>query len=212
MELKKNDPQLIGKEILKRLEEVGILMLQDKSFPSVVSTITGKSIQGSWWGHPMANPIYNGLNWAIHRKSILSAKLLAKKVTYIHRRLYPLFFSIVNEVRPWQTKGLSKEAMDLLKAIAERKNGIRSDDSELKLKHPSLKKHIDDLETRLLVYANEIHTESGKHAKELKLWARSEVYNGKIEPYDSAIEKFNSLVTELNERSGSNLRLPWAKK
>lgn len=162
----KNTPQNIGKKIIKELEEKGILLLQDKTFPSIISTIIGEPITGSWWGHPMANPIYNGLNWAIEKESILSAKLLSKKVTYIDKKLYPFFFSIISEVRLWQIEGISKESAELLKKINKRKNGIRSDDAELQLQYPSFKKHIDDLETRLLVYGQEIHTEVGKHAKE----------------------------------------------
>lgn len=210
--MKENSPAVIGKKIIKELNKKGVLLLQDKTFPSVVSTIVGEPIIGSWWGHPMANPIYNGLNWAIDQKSIISAKLLSKKVTYINKKLYPFFFSIVSEVRPWQLKGLSKESTELMAMIKKSKTGIRSDSPEFKLKYPALKKHIDDLETRLLIYTEEIHTEGGKHAKEIKPWAKSVLFTGKLSSYEVALEEFNFIVLKLNKKSNSKIKLPWPSK
>jgi hypothetical protein len=205
----KDTPAKIGKKIIAELKDKKLLLLQDKSFPSIVAFIVGAPIQGSWWGHPLANPIYNGLNWAIDRESLLSAKLISKKVTYIDKALYPYFFSIVSEIRPWQTKGLSFEALKLYKVITKCKSGIRSDDEELKKKFPDFKKNIETLEVRLMIYTDEVHTESGKHVKEIKSWPQTKVYKGVISSYEVALEKISTIVHEANIKYQAKMKLPW---
>jgi hypothetical protein len=63
--MNKESPSQVGKKIIVELKNKKILLLQDKSFPIIVTFIVGGPIIGSWWGHPLANSIYNGLNWAI---------------------------------------------------------------------------------------------------------------------------------------------------
>ena len=42
-------------QALERLEEHGLLLLQDKTLPSLVGLIAGEPVSGSWWGHPRAH-------------------------------------------------------------------------------------------------------------------------------------------------------------
>ncbi len=42
--------------LIAALETGGLLLLQDKSFPSVVGVITGESLAGSWWSQSACDP------------------------------------------------------------------------------------------------------------------------------------------------------------
>lgn len=196
-------PKIMGQEILKEIKRNKVLLLQDKFFPNIVNLITKEEIKGSWWGHPLANLIYNGLNWLEDNGGILCLKFLSGKVTYIDSSLQPYFYTIVKEKRDWQIKGLTKDDLKLLKVIEV--HSIRSDDSAYKT--DSVKKSLERLEKRLLIYAHEEHTDSGKHIKIYKKWEISKKI--KTVSYEEALAKFELLVHRMNEYSNSKVKLPW---
>jgi hypothetical protein len=69
------------------------------------------------------------------------------------------------------------------------------------------------LEQKLLVYAEEFHTESGAHSKRLETWRRWARRRGLRGPKMAAVEAkraLEELVRELNVRFQADGRLPWS--
>ena len=54
--------------------------------PSLVTTILGEPVRGSWWGHPQSHRIF-GITRAVRASP--SVLLVQGKVTLVHRRLWP---------------------------------------------------------------------------------------------------------------------------
>ena len=205
---KLKDPKVMGKKILSLLEKDKILLLQDKSFPSIVSKIIGQNIVGSWWGHPMANPIYNGLRWLEDHHPVLIIKLISGKVTYVHESLFADIYSIVREPRDWQLKKLNDDDQAVLKYIQKKKKVVSNDPQLMNLVKDA-KKSLLNLEKKLLVYSSEEHTESGKHIKEFKIWKDSKISASKPGDYTSALKKIEKHITKLSGDTREKVKLPW---
>lgn len=201
-------PAVIGKKIFKLLEKYKLILLQDKTFPNIVAEITGENIVGSWWGHPLANPIYNGLQWLEYNRSILAIKLIDGKVTYIHEDLFADIYSIVCKSRDWQTQKLKDEDQQILKYVSKKKK-IMSDDSGLAKLSKDPKKSFVNLEKKLLIYSMEEHTDSGKHIKEYMTWEKSKIAVPKPNDYLVSKNHIENLVALLNKKSGAKTKLPW---
>jgi hypothetical protein len=202
------NPSVMGMKIYKLLEADKILLLQDKSFPNIVSKIVGGKIVGSWWGHPLANPIYNGLGWLEHNRNVLVIKLLDGKVTYIHESLFSEIYSIVSETRNWQLKNLKPDDLKLFKYVSK-KNKVPSDDPQLKNLVKDTKKSFAILENKLMLFCEEEHTESGKHIKIFMPWKKSKIHCKNPTHYDLARNTVEKVIADLNKRSASKAKLPW---
>lgn len=57
--------------------------------PNVVEAITGEPVKGSWWGHSKGREIFRILQDLHASTEILVCRLVAGKVTFVHRRLWP---------------------------------------------------------------------------------------------------------------------------
>ncbi len=56
---------------------------------SLVEAVIGEPIRGSWWAHPQGRQIF-ALTRAIREcPDVLVCRLVAGKITYVHRRLWP---------------------------------------------------------------------------------------------------------------------------
>jgi hypothetical protein len=142
------------------LAKHGLLLLQDKKLPSAVGLITGEVVSGSWWSHPRAQEIFRKLE---ELDDVMAAKLIAGKVTFIHRRLRPAMAAVGAARERWQMRGLSPAARRLL-ARVDRDGSVRASGPATK-----------ELQLRLLVKAREEHTESGRHETVLEPWPTSKL-------------------------------------
>ena len=140
------------------LNQFGLLLLQDKNLPSAVSIITDERVSGSWWSHPRANEIFRALQ---ELDDVLTVKLIAGKVTFVHPRLQPAVAAVGAAREAWQMRGLSPAARRLL-ARVDRDGSVRASGPASK-----------ELQLRLLVNAREEHTESGRHETVLEPWPAS---------------------------------------
>jgi hypothetical protein len=144
--------------------------------PSLVGEIVGGPIRGSWWGHPKAAVIFNIAQVLDHSPEVLVAKLLAGRVSFIHRALWPALYRVVSD-RSWKataTEAISEGARELL-ARVERSRGVRLDQISPEAapsERRQLKVAKDELEKGLLVHAAEVHTERGSHSTMLMDWRR----------------------------------------
>lgn len=149
------------RQILEELERRGLLLLQDKRLPSVVSLFTGETLKGSWWAHPRSHEIFRLLTELGKHPDVLFCKLVAGKVTLVHRRLWPALFAVGTSQEPWQTLGLTRRAATLWKRV-EKSGSVVASGTPVK-----------ELERRLLAFAREEHTESGAHRMLVTSWSRS---------------------------------------
>jgi len=163
-------------QALEAINGYGLLLFSDPALPSVVGMIVGQPIRGSWWGHPRGHLIYRTMNALEEQPDVLAVKLIAGKVTYIHRRLWPALVAVAIARATWQVAGLSTGAAWLLR-LTDVEGEVQTHD--LPPLHPALglqRKHVPnitrELERRLLVHATEVHTPSGALAKILQTWQR----------------------------------------
>lgn len=112
-----------SRSVLRELAQSGLLLLQDKVRPSVVSLLTGHTVRGSWRGHPKSHEIFRVLTRLANHREVLFCKLLAGKVTLVHRLLWPAFLGVATSRAAWQTKGLSLSARKLWR-ITERERSV----------------------------------------------------------------------------------------
>ena len=143
------------------LERHGLLLLQDKILPSAVGIIAGERVAGSWWSHPRSQEIFRRLEELHAGGDVRDTKLIGRKVTFVHRRLWPALFAAGNERGDWQMRALALAARRLL-AQVDQKGSARASGPAAK-----------ELQARLLVDAHEEHTPSGKHITVLKRWPQS---------------------------------------
>ncbi len=139
-------------------------------------------------------------------------KLISGKVTLVHRKLWPEIFAIGTARAPWQMKGLSKSARNLLEMIDEQ-GSLRTD--QLAWPKSGTAKPGEaarELEKKLLIYAGQFHTESGAHAKLLetwKTWALGIDFPIGTMQLEKAMQKMEGRVRKLNEEFEAKARLPW---
>jgi hypothetical protein len=66
--------------------------------PSLAEAVAGAPIRGSWWAHPRGQEIFRALNQVADSPDVLCFKLVAGKVTFVHRRLWPALVRLVDEI------------------------------------------------------------------------------------------------------------------
>jgi hypothetical protein len=145
--------------VLAALTANGLLLTQDKTLPNVVGILTGESLRTSWWSHPKAHLIFSVLSELTDHPDVLFTKLLYRKDTLVHRSLWPAVLAVGSARDQWQVQGLSVDAKHLLGRLRKGAGPIRGVGAPVK-----------ELERRLLVTTQEIHTESGRHEMVLESW------------------------------------------
>jgi quercetin dioxygenase-like cupin family protein len=206
-----NDTQALGL-VVRELNRHGILLESDKSLPSVTGLIIGKRMSGSWWSHPKGKMIWRVLNKFVIHREVLATRLVSGKVTFVHRRLWPEFLAIATSRHVWQIDSLSPEASGLL-TFLDREGRTRTDNPRWRNRgEKPIANTSRELEQKLLVHSEEVHTESGFHAKLLRSWddwRRNAKFGGRALRPEPSESKFERLVRNLNVEYGGRGRLPW---
>jgi hypothetical protein len=151
------------------LDSRPILMLHDAALPSVTTLIAGAPIAGSWWGHPRGALVFEVLTRI--EDEVAWPKLVRGKITLVHRSMWPELVAACHAEEAWQLRGLTREARDLLARVKEA-GSTRTDRLRETLDGRVVGRAVDQLERRLLVMSEQVHTTSGKHARELSTWER----------------------------------------
>lgn len=194
----------IGKKVLREIEKRGILLVTDPVLPSVTGMVAGEPVSGSWWSHPRAHEIYAVLTSLEEDLGVLLVKLVSKKETFIHRSLWPQLFAIASSREDWQTSGLSARARALLEKV-ESYGAIRLDELGRGFDRKALGRAGRELEERLLVHGDQVHTEKGAHAKLLSSWTeRAKKLDVRFEGIDVAKAR-----SAFEERTTG--KLPWQR-
>jgi hypothetical protein len=183
---------------LDLLRDGGLLLVQDRSLPNVVSLVTGETLSSSWWAHPQGKVIFRHLAEIADHPDVLSTKLIGGKVTFVHRRLWPALLAVARAREPWQLARLPPDARELLVKLERR--------GSLTASGPAAKA----LERRLLVHGEQVHTEAGKHQTRLETWQEWSQRAG-CETELSPAEGRQQLEEAVRQLGGSGEELPWRK-
>ncbi len=182
--------------VRRALAKHGLLLLQDKVALDIVSMLAGEKLSISWWGHAAGQTIFACLERLDDDPDVISTRLIAGKITYLHRELWPAFLAIATSHEPWQTKGLSPEARKLFDVVQHA--DTRASGRVAK-----------ELQDRLLVHAEQVHTESGKHELQLQAWMRVTKMRGVAPAKDDVKVRIEEAVTTIGARV---ISLPWRER
>ena len=203
------------KHVFSKILSFGFLLESDLKLPSVCTLITGAPLRGSWWSHPLAQTIFQVNEKLEDHPDVLLTKLVSGKVTFVHRDLWPEILAIGTAHEPWQIEGLPAAARALLKTV-EKSGVLRTDQMGQTTSPDSVKNKAGDaareLERKLLIHAEQIHTESGAHAKLLETWehwSKRTSFAGPAIQADQAKRSLEGRVGKLNDEFGGTARLPW---
>ena len=198
---------------LTKLKRYGILMESHPNLPSVATIVAGEPVRGSWWGHIQGHEIFCVAEQMASHPDVVITKLVSKRVTYVHRKLWPAIVAVGSAHENWQLSGLSPTARELL-ALVDKTGRIRTDRIRIKrsLKEKSVADATRELEVRLLVHSREIHTERGAHAKVLQTWkvwiGEAGLTTKKMLP-EHAKRRLEKVLADLNSRFDAEGCLPW---
>ncbi len=195
---------------LDSLERFGLLLFSDPTLPSLVASVVGEPVRGSWMVHARAHDIYAAMVAIDDDPSVLTTKLIAGKVTYVHRRLWPAVFAVGASRDAWQVESLSPGARWLL-AEVDAHGEVLTDGlappAATRRRVPDLAR---ELERRLLVHSTEVHTPRGSHAKVLETWQHWSAQHEHTEPLTSlTAEEGRRQIEAAASRLGASVRLPW---
>jgi hypothetical protein len=182
--------------LVVELDRRGLLLLQDPRLPDAIAALTGKKAAASWWSHPESHRLFAVLEQVAADRDVVVAKLVAGKITFVHRRLWPALYGVASAQEAWQTSGLSAKAAELLLAL-EREPSIDVTGASAK-----------EIETRLLAHSERVHTELGRHVTRLErwsIWARRSRCPAPL-PAEAAKLELESALLELG---GKCELLPW---
>ena len=157
------------RKVLAELERRQLLLQAGREFPSIANIVAGGEIKGSWWAHPKSNVVYWVCQDLEDDPRVAEAKLIAGKVTALWHTVWADVAAIALARERWQLSGLSPTAKRLLARVNER--DVRTDELDWRADE-KLGDVCRALEKRLLVKSQELHTESGAHAKQLGSWQR----------------------------------------
>ena len=66
--------------------------------PNLAEAIAGAPIRGSWWGHARGNDIFLVTRALRADPDLLVCRLVDRKVTYVHRDLWPALVKLADEI------------------------------------------------------------------------------------------------------------------
>jgi hypothetical protein len=202
-------------QALAALERRGLMLVHDRAFPSLTGLAIGEPVSGSWWAHPLSNDVYMIGQRLEHCADVVMTKLVSGKETYLHRRLWPQLVAIGMAREDWQLEGLPASARDLL-AEVDRCESVRMDQFRGSV---SRKQSNDDarlLAVRILAFADDVHTNSGAHARRLENWRnwanRHKLSLETLPDAAAARRQFENIVMAANAECSADAFLPWQRK
>jgi hypothetical protein len=203
------NPGKVVAQALVELERSGLLLFSDPALPSLVGLIVDEPLRKSWWGHPRGHLIFQAMNVLADDPRVMSTKLVAGKVTYVHRRLWQAIYALGCAREPWQMDALSEAARWLLQQV-DADGELQSD---LLGPRKAVPEAARELERRLLVHADEVHTASGAHAKVLQTWPRWAANQQLVVAGLAVVEARRQLESAAEQLSagiaGGMASLPW---
>jgi hypothetical protein len=66
--------------------------------PNLAEAVAGAPIRGGWWGHPKGQEIFRALQVVGDSPDVLSFRLVERKITLVHRRLWPALVRLAGQL------------------------------------------------------------------------------------------------------------------
>ena len=81
---------MTARQALAFVETHGVVLQAARGpVPSLAEFIAGERIRGSWWAHPKGHEIFRLAEAVVATGDVLVCKLIDRRVTYVHKRLWP---------------------------------------------------------------------------------------------------------------------------
>ena len=195
---------------MKILEESGLLLVMGLEIPDVCRLVTSRRIKGSWWGDPAGQEIFAVSEMLSDHADITVTKLISGKVTFVHRKLWQKLVAVGKARDEWQMRNVTSQGKLLLRQLDKEGQLITNKLGSSFGKRPG--DTARELELRLLVHSDQVHTDSGSHAKILETWehwAKRIGLRGKSLDSEHARRFFEKRIDEINKKNAGFGRLPW---
>ena len=77
----------------------GVVLASGKGrVPNLAEAVAGGPIRGGWWGHPKGREIFRALRAVDDSPDVLCFRLVERKITFVHRRLWPALVRLAVEL------------------------------------------------------------------------------------------------------------------
>lgn len=199
-------------EILEALEAQGWMLMAGPETWTLTSRVSGDAIRGSWWGHDSGHAIYDIAMRLEEHPDVETFRLLDRKVTFVHRRLWPAILAAGQERAAWQTGDLRPEDRAVLEEVEAAGKLTAHRSTVGGLKGRPLGNVVLRLETRLLMHATQEHTDEGAHSKMLESWAHW-AERRRVDPGALSPDRGRELIAEAMRAAVTGIelagRLPW---
>jgi len=101
---------MTAEEAIAFVRAQGVVLVSGKgAVPRLTEVIAGEPIKGSWWAHPKSHQIFAILQAVTDSKEILMCRLVDRKVTLVHRRLWPALVRVAGRFGPDQIAQVREE-------------------------------------------------------------------------------------------------------
>ncbi len=192
-------------KVFAQLKGDGLLVTSDLTY-----LITKERIRGSWWSHTLSHTIFNVAEMLDDHPDVMIMKLVSKKVTFVHRDLWNHIYSIGVAREEWQMKKLSVNARQMLERLdSAGRMQTNGSGKEFGAKPSETAR---ELELRLLIHADQVHTESGKHAKVIETWnawAKRIRFRTRAKDPVDARHFLEQRLAAVNKKHNGHGQLPW---
>src|SRR5262247_1233885 len=100
--------------VFQLLERNGLMLLSGIEIPDVCGVVCTTRPKGSWWSAPEAQEIFNIAEALSDHPDVTVAKLVSRKVTFVHRKLWRELVAVGTAREEWQLTKISASAKRLL--------------------------------------------------------------------------------------------------
>ncbi len=91
-------PKIAIAKWLEFVNEHGVVLASARGrVPNLAEAVAGEPIIGSWWAHPKGNSIFAVLSAIDDSDQVRCFKLIDRKVTFVHRRLWPALVRLAQD-------------------------------------------------------------------------------------------------------------------
>ena len=89
------------KDALTFVQKHGIVLESARGpVMNLAEAVAGSPIRGSWWAHPRSHEIFHLTRAMRASPDVLVCRLIEGKVTYVHRRLWPVLARVAEKFAP----------------------------------------------------------------------------------------------------------------
>jgi hypothetical protein len=101
---------MTAEEALAFIRQHGVVLASARGpTPRLVEVIAGGPIRGSWWAHPKGRQIFRIIQAVSHSPDVLVCRLVNRKLTFVHRRLWPALVRLADSLPADQVSQVHEE-------------------------------------------------------------------------------------------------------